>query len=113
MTIQDKTNSYSHEQVAGNWDIMNAKHNFEITNHEIIALAYAHGELLGPVADGTKLTDAQASCYTTIFRIIEDLLKIVHPGYLKTHPRVIRFYNMQLMKDDDRLYLRPRPDVRI
>lgn len=113
MTIEGKSNSYPQEQIEGNWDILDAKHNFEISNLEIIALAYAHGELLGPVANGTKLTNAQASCYTTIFRMIEDLLKIVHQDYLKTHPRVVRFYSMELQKDDDRLYLKTRPDLRI
>ena len=87
-----------------------AEHQVTLSNQDIIQMAYAHAELIGPlIAAHTKLSFEQANCFFALYYQIRNLLELLPAEYLAFHRRVVEFYKDDLSNDFDRL-ARPEPD---
>jgi hypothetical protein len=77
----------------------------ELTNQDILELAYATKELIEYVF-GAKLFWEQTNCYFANFYTIRRLLKSVDADYLNEHPKIAEFYRegRELSNDWDRLH---------
>jgi hypothetical protein len=76
----------------------------QLTNQEIIKLAYITKEIIG-YAWGNKLSNAQANCYVECFYTIQDLLEEVDKKYKEKHSELFNFFvrGKRLITIDDQL----------